>query len=164
MKRPDICGQFRSGGFEYAGVKYCTACFHPKEAHMKLTPTDEAAMGTVTAETDLTVPDLLKADKGLAEKLTKTNALVGEPDENGWMPIDDASGGEIIAGWWSAGVWMVRPAWYDHGFLWKEQGFGHRIEAEGWWSYVNSVGQEKIYPTHFLPHTSLPAPPKDEPR
>ena len=45
-------------------------------------------------------------------------------------------------------------AFYDDGIACDEDDAGETI---GWWSYRNSVGQEKVEPTHWMPFE----PPKD---
>lgn len=71
---------------------------------------------------------------------------------NEWKPLTDAQrdGEEWIVGWDSVGVWIVASAWWDQGELWQDQGFGSQDEARGWWSYIHSVTQEQIEPTHYL--------------
>lgn len=73
-------------------------------------------------------------------------------------PLDDE---EIIVGWDSATVWITRGAFYCDGADWMHQDFDSQEEARGWWSYRNSVSQEKVEPTHWLP---MPEPPEYEPR
>lgn len=78
-----------------------------------------------------------------------------------WKPIKTApkDGTEIILGWDSASVWIVRNGWWCDGF---DQFEGVYIEDDcGWWAYRHSVTQEKLEgydsPTHWMP---LPEPPQ----
>ena len=72
-----------------------------------------------------------------------------------WKPIETApkDGEEVLVGVDVATVWITRAAAWCNGELWEDQGFSCRDEASGWWSYCNSVGQEKLeglyQPTHW---------------
>lgn len=73
-----------------------------------------------------------------------------------WQPIATApkDESEIIVGFDIADTWIVRSAWYRSAELIVHLG-GEWDETDiGWWSYKNSVTQEKlegIYePTHWL--------------
>lgn len=76
------------------------------------------------------------------------------------MPPELRDGRDVIVGWDVATVWMVRNAHYDDGSQWEFQGSGSRDEASGWWSYVNSVFQDKLEgthePTHYLEMPEVP--------
>ena len=79
-----------------------------------------------------------------------------------WQPIATApkDGAEVIVGVDIATVWITRGAAWSDGEYWEMQGFAVQDEAIGWWSYCNSVSQERlegIYaPTHWL---LMPDPP-----
>lgn len=72
-----------------------------------------------------------------------------------WKPISSApmDGEEVLTLCRIAGVWIVRSAAWCDGELRDDQGFSSREEASGWWSYCNSVGQDKLEglyePTHW---------------
>ncbi len=71
-------------------------------------------------------------------------AAGGEVMESIWQPIDTApkDGTDILVGWWSAGVWFVRNAWWDDGF---DINIGAIDQTgEGWWYPNTSVGTYKI--------------------
>ena len=87
--------------------------------------------------------------------------------DNEWQPIETAPKDEtdVIVGVDIADTWIVRSAWYrspeliaDHAEYDPENWDASDV---GWWSYRNSVSQEKlegIYePTHWIP---LPSPPE----
>jgi hypothetical protein len=80
-----------------------------------------------------------------------------------WQPIETApkDGTEIIVGNDQATVWITRGSWWSDGEHWATQGYDKQEEAAGWWSYANSVGQDKLndyrQPTHWLP---MPTPPQ----
>lgn len=52
-----------------------------------------------------------------------------------------------------AGQDIVRLAHWSDGKFWEMQGFSSQDELAGWWSYANSVSQEKLdgmyAPTHW---------------
>lgn len=79
-----------------------------------------------------------------------------------WLPIDTApkDGSEVIVGVEIASVWITRGAFYDDGGCFDVVGAERLEDQVGWWSYENSVSQERldgIYePTHWIP---MPAPP-----
>jgi hypothetical protein len=63
---------------------------------------------------------------------------------NEWHPIETApkDGTDILVGWWSAGVWFVRNAWWEDGF---DINTGAIDPAgEGWWYPNTSVGTYKV--------------------
>lgn len=74
-----------------------------------------------------------------------------------WKPIDTApkDGREVIVGVEVASVWITRGAFYDDGSMFYIVGSERIEDAIGWWSYENSVSQERlegIYePTHWAP-------------
>lgn len=74
-----------------------------------------------------------------------------------WLPIHTApmDGVEVLLGVEIAGVWVTRAGSWDNGELWEIQGCECQEDAEGWWSYTNSVSQDRlegIYaPTHWAP-------------
>lgn len=79
-----------------------------------------------------------------------------------WKPIETApkDGREVIVGVDVATAWIVRSAAYSDGEHWQMVGAKSREDDRGWWSYENSVSQEKldgIYePTHWLCDTDPP--------
>lgn len=74
-----------------------------------------------------------------------------------WLPIESApkDGTEVLVGVDIACTWITRGAFYDDGSLWDICGGESIDDAIGWWSYCNSVSQERlegIYaPTHWAP-------------
>jgi len=74
-----------------------------------------------------------------------------------WKSIDTApnDGREVLVGVEVAGVWITRGAFYDDGSMFDVVGSKRIEDAIGWWSYENSVSQERlegIYePTHWAP-------------
>ena len=86
--------------------------------------------------------------------------------DNNWQPIETApkDGTDILVGWWSAGVWFVRNAWWDDGF---DIELGAIDPAgEGWWYPNTSVGTYKVCrennavdgPQYWMP---MPGPPAE---
>ena len=80
-----------------------------------------------------------------------------------WQLIgaEQRDGTEIIVGVDIATVWIVRSASWSNGDMWQQQDFENVEEARGWWSYSNSVNQDKLEgifePTHWIP---CPPPPE----
>lgn len=75
-----------------------------------------------------------------------------------WQPIESApkkDAVEVLVGVEIAGVWITRGAYWDDGNIWDLQGCKCKEDAIGWWSFENSVSQERlegIYePTHWAP-------------
>lgn len=60
-----------------------------------------------------------------------------------WKPIDTAPKDKyILAGWWAAGVWFVRNAWWEDGF---DPNIGAvDPDSIGWWYSNTSVGTYKV--------------------
>lgn len=71
-----------------------------------------------------------------------------------WLPIEGApkDGTEVFVGVDIAGTWVSRGARFVHAHEWVP---GDDGDTDGWWSFRNSVSQEKlegIYaPTHYCP-------------
>ena len=85
--------------------------------------------------------------------------------DNNWQPIETApkDGTGILVGWWSAGVWVVRNAWWEDGF---DIELGAIDPAgEGWWYPNTSVGTYKVCrennavdgPQYWMPMPKPPA-------
>jgi hypothetical protein len=85
--------------------------------------------------------------------------------DNNWQPIETApkDGTDILVGWWSAGVWIVRNAWWEDGF---DIELGAIDPAgEGWWYPNTSVGTYKVCrennavdgPQYWMPMPEPPA-------
>lgn len=82
-----------------------------------------------------------------------------------WQPIETAPKDEteVIVGVDIADTWIVRAAWYRPketvDYLMAAMPEEWDETDIGWWSYENSVSQEKlegIYePTHWIPMPSL---------
>ena len=78
----------------------------------------------------------------------------------GWKPIATApkDGTEIFVGFDLATVWIARNARFVRADEWVPN---DDAETDGWWSYRNSVTQEKLAgvhePTHWCP---MPSPPE----
>ncbi len=74
-----------------------------------------------------------------------------------WMPIETApkDGSEVLLGVEIASVWITRGGFYDDGYMFDVVGSEKPEDVIGWWSYENSVSQERlegIYePTHWAP-------------
>lgn len=86
-----------------------------------------------------------------------------------WRPIETAprDGTHVLVYYEFATVPIAHVAFWDadEHDLWQSNGFSHKAEQVGWWSYVeNSVSAHKLEghntPTHWMP---LPAPPASEP-
>ena len=63
-----------------------------------------------------------------------------------WRPIDTApKDGTSVLVYWTDGMTdgYASIAFYDDGISGED--------SIGWWSYRNSVGQEQVAPTHWLP-------------
>ena len=98
------------------------------------------------------VREIEKTDDGLFvmhddyEKLQKQNA---------WQPIETAPKDKPVIGlFYSGGIECIRKIW----FLSAKDAviFGEGPDDEGWWSMRNSVGDEMIEPTHWLPIPEYP--------
>ena len=63
-----------------------------------------------------------------------------------WQGMDTApkTGEEILVHTGVAGQSVVRLAFWVSGEHWDMQGFDSAEELRGWWSYKNSVTQEKL--------------------
>lgn len=82
-----------------------------------------------------------------------------------WKPIETLpsefkDGREVIVGFDIATVWITRSAWWRRM---EDNPSEFMPDDEGWWSYKNSVTQEKLddyrEPTHWLCETpSSPLP------
>jgi hypothetical protein len=79
-----------------------------------------------------------------------------------WQPIETApkDGRHILVFVDCAETPIVRLAFWSDGELWEMQGYDSLEEVRGWWSYENSVTQEKldgpVEPTHWMPAPEFP--------
>jgi hypothetical protein len=84
-----------------------------------------------------------------------------------WRPIETApkDGTEVLVFVDCATVPIIRLAFWCDGEFWQDHGYSSQEEETGWWSYENSVSQEKldgaVEPTHWMP---APKRPREEAR
>lgn len=89
----------------------------------------------------------------------RTDAMTLEKNDDAWKPIETApkDGTEVFVGVDTASVWIARNARFVRADEWLP---GEPGDTDGWWSYRNSVSQEKLEgihePTHWCP---MPVPP-----
>lgn len=103
---------------------------------------------------------------GYQEALDLSVYLRAEIERRKWQPIKTAprDGSDILVYLECATVPIVHIAFYRSAEEWEKSGkycggFDGIDDWLGWWSYtINSVGQQRILPTHWMP---LPKPPID---
>lgn len=92
--------------------------------------------------------------------MSKFEPIGSPPTDDSEQTLPPFNGDDVLVAVNIATAVVVRCASWSNGALWDLQGEKSQADGRGWWSYCNSVGQDKlegIYePTHWAPMPELP--------